>query len=74
MGRRVLKSTNLSDMVMEYSDSLVHCGGPNVRGITRDVPPIDTSKNAVRSSYQIIREKVRFSHTKCDKPVREIIR
>lgn len=37
-------------MVMEYSDSLVHCGGPNVRGITRDVPPIDTSINEVPNS------------------------
>lgn len=42
-GKEDLKSTNMSDMVMEYSDSLVHCGGPNVRGITRDVSPIDTS-------------------------------
>lgn len=30
-------------MVMEYSDSLVHCRDPNVQGITFDIPPIDTS-------------------------------
>lgn len=55
-------------MVMEYSGSLVQCGGPNVRGITRDVPPIDTSNDQVvlgRGSQDPVLAKPRLDAFHC---------